>query len=185
MIVDEAFYDFFLTTIVRSITLRGFIQINRYSFVDENVCDSRLRLRLFVANQKSSLNLAHYQPHWSINRVALRLESLYSRKRIYKKSQIYIREERDRLLSFCKQNGFESSSSKVNFYLLRDPDAEDQYPFFEFLMQKGIIPRHTFNFPGLEGIGCGSRLKARKKIDAYGGVRGMANVHPNLYYRRS
>ncbi len=43
------------------------------------------------------------------------------------------------------------SPSEVNFYLLRDPHLEDQFPFFEFLLKKGIIPRHTFNFPGLEG----------------------------------
>ena len=30
-------------------------------------------------------------------------------------------------------------------------EQNDQYPLFAFLLEKGIVPRHTFNFPGLEG----------------------------------
>ncbi|MDF2788985.1 MAG: threonine-phosphate decarboxylase, partial [Neobacillus sp.] len=36
-------------------------------------------------------------------------------------------------------------------YLLRDSNQKEQNKLFEFLLLKGIIPRHTFNFPGLEG----------------------------------
>ena len=66
--------------------------------------------------------------------------------------------------------------SKVNFYLLRDPQLIDQYPLFQFLLKKGIVPRHTFNFPGLDGrwLRFAIRTQRRKsKID--GGGAGMAH----------
>ena len=53
--------------------------------------------------------------------------------------------------SFYKKNGFQVTHSKVNFYLLKDHGLDDQFPLFQFLLAKGIVPRHTFNFPGLEG----------------------------------
>ena len=54
-------------------------------------------------------------------------------------------------MTFYEENGFEVSPSKVNFYLLRDSQLIDQYPLFQWLLKKGIVPRHTFNFPGLDG----------------------------------
>ena len=63
----------------------------------------------------------------------------------------FITSEREKLFSFYEKHGFEVSLSKVNFYLIRDPKQNDQYPLFAFLLEKGIVPRHTFNFPGLEG----------------------------------
>ncbi|MFL6518271.1 MAG: threonine-phosphate decarboxylase, partial [Bacillus sp. (in: firmicutes)] len=68
-----------------------------------------------------------------------------------KETQEYINNERKRLFAFFHQNEFLFSSSQVNFYLLQDPFLQEQFSLFEFLLHQGIIPRHTFNFQGLEG----------------------------------
>jgi threonine-phosphate decarboxylase len=69
------------------------------------------------------------------------------------------------MFSFYSENGFAYSPSKVNFYLLRDRTLEDQYPLFEYLLQKGIVPRHTYNFPGLEAKWLRFAVRGRKEND--------------------
>ena len=56
--------------------------------------------------------------------------------------------------------------SKVNFYLVRDPgQLIDQYPLFQWLLEKGIVPRHTFNFPGLDGRWLRFAIRTQRKIE--------------------
>jgi threonine-phosphate decarboxylase len=96
--------------------------------------------------------ISKLQPHWSINSIALLAGELCLQNEEYiKETQVYISEERERLRTFFKKNNFVMTSSQVNFYLLRDSKQKEQNSLFEFLLSKGIIPRHTFNFPGLEG----------------------------------
>ena len=43
------------------------------------------------------------------------------------------------------------SNSSINFYLLKDRGAENSAELLPFLLKRGMIPRHTYNFPGLDG----------------------------------
>jgi threonine-phosphate decarboxylase len=78
-------------------------------------------------------------------------------------TQVYISEERERLFTFFKKHNYEMTSSQVNFYLLRDSNQKEQNNLFEFLLQKGIIPRHTYNFPGLEGNWLRFAIKSKEE----------------------
>ena len=111
-----------------------------------------LRLGYVIANRENIAKLSDYQPHWSVNSVALKIGELCIEEEKYIENTVqFITSERKALVIFYEKNGFEVSPSKVNFYLLRDLQFVDQYPLFQLLLQKGIVPRHTFNFPGLEG----------------------------------
>lgn len=164
VILDEAFYDFL-------VDYDSFIPyINRFSkliiirSLTKMFAIPGLRLGYMVAASTIITELSALQPHWSINTIALLAGELCIQENEFiKESQIYIREERERLLSFCKQYDFVVTSSKVNFYLLRDPFLEEQVEFFNFLLQKGIIPRHTFNFPGLDGNWLRFAIKSKEE----------------------
>ena len=111
-----------------------------------------IRLGYIMANCETIAKLASYQPHWSVNSVALAIGNLCLEEVSFIENTVqFITTEREKLFSFYEKHGFEVSLSKVNFYLVRDPGQNDQYPLFAFLLEKGIVPRHTFNFPGLEG----------------------------------
>lgn len=56
-----------------------------------------------------------------------------------------------RLFSCFKEKDIRYSPSAVNFYLIKDPALDDQEEMFLFLLRKGLVLRHTYNFPGLEG----------------------------------
>jgi threonine-phosphate decarboxylase len=152
VILDEAFYDFL-------VEYDSFIPyINRFSnliiirSMTKMFAIPGIRLGYLVAQPEIIAELSQLQSHWSTNTIALLAGELCLQEEAFiKETQNYIFNERIRLFEFYKKEDFVVTSSKVNFYLLRDPYLKDQFVLFEFLLHNGVIPRHTFNFPGLEG----------------------------------
>ncbi|WP_210366671.1 threonine-phosphate decarboxylase CobD [Bacillus sp. REN3] len=152
LIVDEAFYDF----------VPGYEPIVPYIKEYENLLVIRsmtkmfaipgLRLGYLLAAPEVIRELARWQPQWGMNSIALKAGEwcLDSEQYIARTIQL-IESEKQRLFDFYRKRGLKVSPSKANFYLLKDPALGDQLPFFQFLLQQGIIPRHTMNFPGLDG----------------------------------
>ncbi|WP_079508837.1 threonine-phosphate decarboxylase CobD [Mesobacillus jeotgali] len=152
LIVDEAFYDF----------LAEYESITQYIHEFNNLLIIRsmtkmfaipgLRLGYLLANPEVIKKIAAFQPHWSTNAIALKAGEWCLDSESYIKETItLIEQERRRLFGFYQNRNLLVSPSRINFYLLKDPVFEDQYPFLQFLLNRGIIPRHTLNFPGLEG----------------------------------
>lgn len=152
LIVDEAFYDF----------LEGYERITDLITDYSNLIILRsltkmfaipgIRLGYVVAQKELISKLQSYQPHWSVNTIAMLAgEACVKDETFIKRTVSYMGRERKRLFSFFEVENFQYSASKVNFYLLQDPTIEDQLPFFTFLLKHGMVPRHTFNFPGLDG----------------------------------
>jgi threonine-phosphate decarboxylase len=152
VVLDEAFYDFL-------VNYESFIPyINKFSnliiirSMTKMFAIPGLRLGYLAAAPALIAEISKLQPHWSINSIALLAGELCLQNEEYiQETQVYISEERERLSTFFKENNFVITFSQVNFYLLRDSNLQEQDSLFEFLLLKGIIPRHTFNFPGLEG----------------------------------
>lgn len=167
LIVDEAFYDFVAGYQSLVPLLKEFDSLMLLRSLTKMFAIPGLRLGYAIANKEMISKLASYQSHWSVNGVALAAGILCSEEESFIKKTIeWIRMERERLFHFYKQNGFETSLSQVNFYLLRDHElADDQYPLFAFLLKKGIVPRHTFNFPGLEGRWLRFAIKGSEEND--------------------
>jgi threonine-phosphate decarboxylase len=152
LIVDEAFHDFVLDYEPLAPLIQDFKSLILLRSLTKMFAIPGLRLGYAMANREIIAKLTDYQPHWSVNSVALAIGNLCLEEDKYIENTVqFITSERKRLISFYEKNGFEVSLSKVNFYLLRDTQQAGQYPLFEFLLRKGIVPRHTFNFPGLEG----------------------------------
>jgi threonine-phosphate decarboxylase len=151
LIVDEAFYDFVTDYEPLVPLLKESHQLIILRSLTKMFAIPGLRLGFAMGSKERIASLASYQSHWSVNGVALAAGVLCLEEEDYiKRTQQLITGERERMFSFYSENGFAYSPSKVNFYLLRDRTLEDQYPLFEYLLQKGIVPRHTYNFPGLE-----------------------------------
>ncbi|MBV7504656.1 threonine-phosphate decarboxylase CobD [Bacillus sp. sid0103] len=152
VILDEAFFDF-LTDYVSFVPyLNRFSNLIIIRSLTKMFAIPGIRLGYLLAQPAIVSELAKLQSHWSTNTIALLAGELCMQDESFiKESQEYIGYERKRLFAFFKQNEFVVSASSVNFYLLQDPQIKDQFALFEFLLHKGIIPRHTFNFPGLEG----------------------------------
>jgi len=167
MILDEAFYDFLLDYHSFIPYISRFPNLIIIRSMTKMFAIPGLRLGYLAATPEIIVKLSSLQPHWSINTIALLAGELcLQNKPFIKETQNYISEERERLNSFFIMYNFEITPSQVNFYLLRDPNLTDQYSLFEFLIHKGIIPRHTFNFPGLEGSWLRFAIKSKKENSA-------------------
>lgn len=152
LILDEAFYDFVFNhqSIVSYINDYSNLLIIRS--MTKMFAIPGLRLGYLLADSKVINTLSNFQSQWSINSVALKVGEWCLESDSYVMDTIaLITKERRRLFAFYDQFSFKRSPSETNFYLLRDPSLEDQLPLFEFLLEKGIIPRHTMNFPGVDG----------------------------------
>ncbi|MFL6555013.1 MAG: pyridoxal phosphate-dependent aminotransferase, partial [Bacillus sp. (in: firmicutes)] len=152
VILDEAFFDF-LTEYDSFVPY-----IHKYSnliilrSLTKMFAIPGIRLGYLVAQPAIVSELSKLQSHWSTNTIALLAGELCLQNESFiKETQEYINNERKRLFAFFHQNEFLFSSSQVNFYLLQDPFLQEQFSLIEFLLHQGIIPRHTFNFQGLEG----------------------------------
>lgn len=152
LIIDEAFHDFVMEYEPLSPFIKEYQHLILLRSLTKMFAIPGLRLGYAIASRETIVKLSSYQPHWSVNSVALAVGELCVEEEDYIKNTVqFIRSEREKLFLFYEKNAFEVSRSKVNFYLLRDSQLVDPYPLFQFLLEKGIVPRHTFNFPGLEG----------------------------------
>ena len=104
------------------IIIKDYKNLILITLVNENVCHTRVRLGYIMANCEIIAKLTDYQPHWSVNSVALAIGNLCIEEDSYIENTVqFITSERKKLFSFYEKYGFEVSSSKVNFYLVRIP----------------------------------------------------------------
>lgn len=152
VVIDEAFYDF----TDDAFTYSSLVSTNEHVIILRSMTKifaiPGIRLGYLLANETLVQQLKTYKPHWSVNAIALAGGQLCLEEDTYiEQTRAYIKEQKQRLFTFFAEYGFEVSNSSVNFYLLRDRGAEDASELLSFLLKKGIIPRHTYNFPGLDG----------------------------------
>lgn len=111
-----------------------------------------LRLGYMMAHPEVISAVKRLKPHWSVNALALMAGEICIEEQAYMTAtRKFIEEEREKLQLFFEKHHYIYSRSSVNFYLLKDPEQIDQAPFLLYLIKNGIVPRHTENFPGLEG----------------------------------
>ncbi|MGX6441706.1 threonine-phosphate decarboxylase CobD [Neobacillus sp. K501] len=166
LILDEAFYDFLSNYESIIPNINQFPRLIVLRSMTKMFAIPGIRLGYLVAAPKIIHELNTLQSHWSVNTIALRSGELCLQDETYiKDTQRFIDGERKRLFEFFTQADFEVSPSKVNFYLLRDSKILDQFRLFEILLHRGIIPRHTFNFPGLDGNWLRFAIKGKDEND--------------------
>lgn len=152
LILDEAFYDFSdeVYSMVSKIEEFNYLIILRS--VTKMYSIAGIRLGMLFAEKELVDSLRAYQSYWSVNAIALKIgERVLNEEAFVKTTQKYIAAIRNEVFPVLKNLGFSLSNSKVNFFLLRDPKLENQKELLLFLLKKGIVPRHTENYPYLAG----------------------------------
>jgi len=152
LVVDEAFYDF----LEEEQSLSEFVTESNYLIIIRSLTKmysiAGLRLGFLMANHQLVAKLKSIQPHWSVNALALEAgKEVLNEKEYVRKTKQFIHKERKRMMIELRGLGYHVSNSKVNFYLLKDPSLDNQLPLINYLLKRGIVPRHTENFPGLDG----------------------------------
>jgi threonine-phosphate decarboxylase len=89
------------------------------------------------------------QPTWSVNSCAQKAAAVYMRDSEFEaRTRAYYRQEVPRLMEGLRTVGYTVLPTCVNFFLVETTDDEE---LITHLLKRGIVVRHTRNFPGLDG----------------------------------
>ena len=147
-IIDEAYRDFVWTEelprapkiLPNVVRLRSLTKIY-------DLCGARVGA--LVSHESAVEKIKARQPEWSVSGLAQQAalwragdETLKARTREY-----YAREI-PRLTAALREAGYAVRPTCANFFLVEAPDDED---FIRFMLERGIVVRHTRNFAGLDG----------------------------------
>ena len=120
-----------------------------------------VRIGYVLAARKIIDELKLRQPTWSVNSIAQKTAAAYMRDAAFEAgTRAYYRREVPRLMEGLRQAGFKVLPTCVNFFLV---ETEDDEKLMRFLLEQGIVVRHTRNFPGLDGRFI--RIAARSEQD--------------------
>src|SRR5699024_1154121 len=111
-----------------------------------------LRLGYLVTQPSLILKLEKYLPHWHINAIADAAGQIcLEENQFVSNTQAFILNEREYMTKAIKVLSFDVIPSTVSYYLIRDDLTTNVLPLFVYLLKKGLVLRHTVNFPGLDG----------------------------------
>ncbi|MFC0271551.1 threonine-phosphate decarboxylase [Metabacillus herbersteinensis] len=154
IVVDEAFYDFYENDRNSLITKLNHYQnliILRSLTKMYNLAGIRLG---YIAAQPSTIKkLRKRQPTWSVNSLAISLGAhcVNTLDEMVVQTRKKVSSERIRIRKALIDLNYYVSPSVTNFYLIRDLSANRNRELLIYLLENGIVARHTENFPGLGG----------------------------------
>lgn len=165
VIVDEAFYDF-AGDFTYATYLVNYPQLVILHSLTKMYAIAGLRIGYALASKTIIERLARFRPQWNVNALALlAAETALQDSRFVETTRQLIEEERKRMFEFLDKENFNFTRSVVNFYLLRDPSLSDQRPLLEFLLKKGLVLRHTYNYSTLNGRWLRAAVKTKEEND--------------------
>ncbi|MDT8880794.1 threonine-phosphate decarboxylase CobD [Halomonas saccharevitans] len=151
LVVDEAFVDFTenderLTSLLAEspnlLLLRSLTKL--YDLPG-------LRLGYLLGATETVARLAERQLPWSVNALALELVApLLADADYLARTRAWLADQRD-LPHKVRALGYTVAPAAANFLLLHGGDAAETEALFAFLLRRGLLARHTHNFPGLDG----------------------------------
>lgn len=147
-IIDEAYRDFVWTEeLPRAVKIHPNVVRLRSLTKIYDLCGARVGA--LVSHEAAVEKIKARQPEWSVSGLAQQAalwragdETLKARTREY-----YAREI-PRLTAALRKAGYAVRPTCANFFLVEAPDDED---FIRFMLERGIVVRHTRNFAGLDG----------------------------------
>ncbi|MCD7876327.1 MAG: aminotransferase class I/II-fold pyridoxal phosphate-dependent enzyme [Cloacibacillus porcorum] len=147
-IVDEAYRDFIWTDeALAPYRPRPNVVRLRSLTKTYNLCGARIGY--ILADAEMTERLRRRQPSWSVSGLAQQAALFFlADATLLRRTKDYYAAEMPRLISAVNVAGFPTLPSCVNYFLAAiDYDEK----FIRFMLERGIVVRHTRNFPGLDG----------------------------------
>ena len=163
-IVDEAYREFVFnedaeaehTIFNNVIFLRSLTKIY-------HLCGARIG---YVAAPSDIIaKLKKRQPTWSVNSLAQSAAEAFLKDREFPKiTRKFYKAEIPRFIRELRKCGCEITETSVNFFLIKCKNDEE---LISFLLKKGIVVRHTRNFPGLDGKYVRAAARTQEENDLF------------------
>lgn len=148
LIIDEAYIDF-MNIYHKTLDVTMYRNIYILRSLTKFYHLSGLRIGYLLSHHSNIDKIKRRQPTWSVNSIAQIVAYEYlTDVDFIKKTKLFYENERNRIFQELKLLDFEVLDSKVNFFVMRIDNDES---LIKFLLKKGIVVRHTRNFPKLLG----------------------------------
>ncbi len=152
VVVDEAFYDFCEEQEGLEDLCHEFQNLIILRSLTKMYAIAGLRLGYMIADETVIRRLKALQPPWSVNGLAQKIGlSLLQDRSFVRDTVKKLHVERKWMKEKLEGLNFDISCSTVNFYLLSEKNKGDLHELFVYLLKRGIVARHTYNFNGLNG----------------------------------
>jgi threonine-phosphate decarboxylase len=166
VVVDEAFVNFLPTsTPSLSTWLASYPNLILLRSLTKMYTIPGLRIGYMMAHPTIINVLKNGQIPWSINSIVNAVvPKLLEDCSFVEHTRAWLREQSKYVCGILTSLHFYISPSQVNFYLLRDkkqPKRTEE--LFHFLLEHGILTRHTHNFKGLNGEFLRIAIRAKKE----------------------
>lgn len=154
VVVDEAFTDF-MSAPKKDLTawVKNYPNLLLLRSMTKMFTIPGIRLGYVLTQEETASAMHAEQIPWSVNGAAAALvPGLMKDIDFVNATKEWLVEQWVTLRARLKSLRFDVSSSCVNFYLLRDLERlEHTQELYFFLLNKGLLARHTTTFPGLDG----------------------------------
>jgi threonine-phosphate decarboxylase len=147
-VIDEAYVDF-LTGEHRGLDFirhRNVVILRSLTKIF-HLCGARIGYVL--ANEERISQLKARQPTWSVNSVAQATALAFMEDDAFlRKTREFYAAETPRFIAEIRRAGFNVLPTRANFFLV---EVADDRKIIPALLERGMVVRHTRNFPGLDG----------------------------------
>ncbi|MDR1875219.1 MAG: pyridoxal phosphate-dependent class II aminotransferase, partial [Synergistaceae bacterium] len=147
-VVDEAYVDF-LTVTRRKLDFlrwRNVVVLRSLTKIF-HLCGARVGYVL--ACEERIARLKTRQPTWSVNAVAQAVAPDFMRDGDFmRRTRDFYAAETPRFIAELEKAGFRVLPTRTNFFLV---EVADDQGTIRALLERGLVVRHTRNFPGLDG----------------------------------
>jgi threonine-phosphate decarboxylase len=174
-IVDEAYVDFLMGEAHHLDFLRhGNLLLLRSLTKIYHLCGARIGYVL--SGRERIAQLLTRQPTWSVNAVAQAAAGAFLRDSGFlRKTRDFYAAETPRFIGKIEDAGFRVLPTRTNFFLVET--ADDRTTVLR-LMERGIVVRHTRDFPGLDGRYVRVATRAPEENDRF--ARALAEIKERL-----
>ena len=147
-IIDEAYRDFVWTEeLPRAVKIHPNVVRLRSLTKIYDLCGARIGA--LVSHEEIVKKINARRPEWSVGGLAQQAALWRAGDETLKaRTHEYYAREIPRLTAALREAGYAVRPTCANFFLVETPDDEG---FIRFMLERGIVVRHTRNFAGLDG----------------------------------
>lgn len=152
VILDEAFLDFIDEKESFIPFLKGFPNVIVVRSMTKMYAIPGIRLGYALASKQIVNDIRSRMPHWNSNAIATTVGAACLLEEDYRMQAIaFAKEMREQMTIFLEKWNCIVLPSATNFICFQLPEPGHSREFFEYLLAKGCVLRHTENFKGLDG----------------------------------
>lgn len=152
LVIDEAFIDFVSEDASFVPYLTRFSHVLIVRSMTKMYAIAGLRLGYIMAGSSVIKELTKGAAHWNVNALSASIGALCFGEKDYRSRIIQSAGiERQEMQSFLKEQQCRFTDSAANFLSFKLPEDKDHDLFFQAMLEKGIVLRHTYSFRGMDG----------------------------------